>query len=308
VRRVSLLLLPLLLALPGAAAAQHYTSDLELRRVKSGSPLSDRLSVFIVGARSETDYDATFNVTSVDAATEQQLVFKATNMRLKVWSPQIGMSYGYSQDMLLHASIGVSMITLEERLADIPGSLYGNQHAPIFSYDLDPGLAATVGGTLQLTRFADFTVASGLRITYTSSSHINNDSVQGTISEVEGDGQLTLEESKTEDVSLHLLNANANLGLEWRPRGAYLINHFGLTAGYGFSFGSMTKSFSTKHTVDGDTETVEEADTVGFSLTPSNIIGLYYGWSLFIPRFGNLGIEARALNNLQGSLSYEYIF
>ncbi len=300
-------------ALPALASAQHYTSNLETRRVKAPTaPLSDRLAVFINPDYDYADWDVSFDVESVNGDEDgenfsQQLVFDASNMRVTKFSPQIGLSYAASPDLLLHVSAGIAMIKLEERLVSIPGSNYGNQHEPIFSYDLAPGLAATAGAMYEVSQFADFTIVTGLRLAYTSSSHIEEEAVNGSQT-FDETNKVTIKEESTQDVSINLLQATANAGLEWRPRSSYLSNHFGLTLSYGYSFGEMVKAVKLEQTVDGTTDSSEASDTVGFSMTPSNIVGVYYGWTLFIPRFGNLGVEVRALNTMAASLNYEYIF
>jgi len=308
-----LLLVPLVAWFaPDAATAQHYTSNLHLKRVHGAdAKLSDRLSVFMVVDYGYMDWDVSFDVASKTEdedgeVSSQQLVFDATGMRVTQLAPQIGLSYAMSETLLLTAGAGVSMISLEERLVSIPGSLYGNEHAAIFSYDLEPGLAANVGGLFQLAKFADFTLTGGLRLAYTSSDHVENEAVNG--SQTAGDAEREIKEESLQDVSLHLLTIRANGGLEWRPRGSYFSNHFGATLGYGYSFGAMTKAYKLENVVGGTQELESVSDTVGFGMTPSRVFGLYYGWTVFLPEVGNLGFELHGLDQFSGSLQYEYLF
>jgi len=306
--RVSILLVALG-SLPATALAQLGNPELPLARVKSGSPAADRLSVYTTGLGSYSDHDATFDVSSVTTSREAQLVFKATNMQMTTYSPQIGLSYGATDSLLLSASVGVAWVKLGERLVDIPNTAYLNQHDPIFQYDLKPGFAATLGGAYSILRFGDFALQAGVRLSFTSSSHLQEDKVNGTIRNTTSGGQtMTIDEIKTEDVTLNSLGVKAHLGLEWRPWQSYLVNHFGFTLGYGYTWGSMTKSFKVIHTVNTTTDTQQETDTVGIGMVPSDVVGLYYGWSLYIPRLGYLTLEGQALQSLQVSLTYQYLF
>jgi len=301
-------LLVLLASFPATAFAQQYSTEIQLRRVGPQSSVPDRLSVFVTGYGSWSDQDATFDVSSKSGNRTAELVFEATGMEMRTYAPQLGLTYAFNPSFLMYAAAGVAYVDLSERRVDIPGTLYADQHAPIFEYDLRPGLAATVGGSYAIAKFANFTFVSGGRLSYTSSSHLNEDAVTGNIRVTDPSSNTEIDELRTTDVTLRMLNLRANAGLEWRPAGSYLINDFGLTLGFSYAFGSITKAYRLSHTVNGTVSRVEETDTVGVSLLPANLVGVYYGWSVFIPRFGLLGVEVQALNALQASLTYEYIF
>ncbi len=308
--------------IPAVAFGQSFTADLELRRVKEGSGIEDRLSVYVVGMARQVDHDATFNIASTGrdssgfggagAVRSADFVFRASGMEMQSRTPQVGLSYAASDRFLLYASAGPSWITLVERLAPAEFAPYANEHQLIFTTDLKPGFAGQLGGTFAAARFANFTVMTGLRLSYSSASSVRSDSVEGNISLRAGDNTFSestvIDRIRTNDVSIHVLNATANAGLEWRPFASYLSNFFGVTAGYGFSFGSMTRSLRTSTTAGTTTTSTEDTDTVGFSMTPRNAVGVYYGWAAFLPRVGTFALQVRALDQLSGTLTYSYIF
>ncbi|MBM4320082.1 MAG: hypothetical protein FJ125_09000 [Deltaproteobacteria bacterium] len=315
---LSVISIGLLLA-ASPASAQLYSLSLNLQRVEKASEFTpNRLSFFTFGSYGYADFDIVFNASratqrsgetasSLAPPLSQEVTYEASVMRLNQISPQVGVSYAISSKLLATFAIGVTMMELEERSNKIGRSWYNNQHMMLFDYELDPGLATSFGLMFQPISFADFTTSMGMRVYYTSAFHLERDTVDG-VEVWQEDDSRTMKEARTRDISIHLLQAVAHAGLEWRPYRMFVSNNFGLLLSYGMSFGTMEKLYEIEHTLEGEKTHVMEQDLVEFSMHPANVLGVYYGWSFFFPYFGTLGIEGRALSSWQISASYEYLF
>ena len=304
----------LLLAAAQPASAQMYSLGQKLQRTgKSAEFTPDKLSFFSFFKYGYADYDTTYEVTR-DAhesrpPLSEDVTYKASTTRLRLMTPQVGMTYTLTPKLLLSMSIGVSLIELERRTNKIPAQLswYNNQHQMLFQYDLEPGLASSLGVLFQPVSFSDFFAVVGLHIYYTSAYHLESDEVDG-VQVQQNDVSISMLEARTRDVNLHLLEAVAHAGMEWRPYRMFLSNNFGLLLSYGMSFGALQKEYSHDHTTNNQTQSVWEEDTVKFNMTPASLVGVYYGWSLFLPYFGTFGVEARAINSWNICANYEYTF
>lgn len=298
-----------LLAAP-IASAQLLDPTLNLQRFKTGEPsLPSRISFFSTFDYSTTSFDGKFDTKQTatigtDTSTAQY-TYKASGMDTRVLQPSVGVGYAVSPQFLLTVAVGPSFIKLKERLYPSP-KFYQNDHADAFQYDLSPGFAATLGGSYQLYAASHVGVTVGGRLGYQSSGHLQNDQVDGTTST--GGNVQSFQEQVTHDVSVNILQLVLHAGVEWKPFRTYVSNHFGVLAGGGYGFGSMDQSTRSIQTTSSGSTGSSTAHTIDISLVSSRFVGVYYGWSVFIPRFGVLGVEARFVTSTSVLGSYEYLF
>lgn len=279
---------------PALAEARPYRSQFELSRGVA-DPM-DRVSVFVDWTASRTSYDATFDVKGTAPGFSSDITYKAKGYGTTLMVPRFGLTYAASERLLLEGSVGVSFYDFQERVVANPN--YGNDHAALGTSNLEPGIALELGTLYTLGRVGDFQGTFGLRLAYRSASKHAGDDLSGSIRI--GTTTTKIATVSTDEITLQTAVGTVSTGVEWRPRNTWLVNNFGVAVAYAYTFGKI------KHSVKSDTSW--SSSTVDISMTPTQYLGVYYGWSYFWPRVGVFGIEGQFLAEPRVTLTYEYVF
>jgi hypothetical protein len=216
--------------------------------------------------------------------------------------PRFGLTYAKSERLLLEGSVGVSFYDFEERT--VSSTFYANDHQALTNAKLNPGLSVEAGALYTWKKFGDFAVILGTRATYRSATKDTGDDVHAVFTPPGGSAG-TFEDVSTDAVSVRTLALTGSAGLEWRPRNTWFVNHFGVAVAAAYTFGSIDHTIKT---VDAGTVTSDLKSEVDIGMTPADWVGVYYGWSYFVPRVGVFSLEGQFLAEPRVTLTYEYLF
>lgn len=298
-RAAALAALAALAAAPSTATARPYRSQFEMSRGESSNPM-DRIGVFVDWTTSNTDYNAKFDISGRGPGYSTDVTYKARGLGTQSMVPRFGMTYVKSDRLLLEGSVGVSFYDFEERT--VPVDWYSQEHQALTNTELRPGLSVEVGGLYTWKKFGDFAALLGARGTYRSASKNTGDEVSAVFTS----GTSTRSEYvRTDDVNVRTLALTGSAGLEWRPRNTWLVNNFGVAVAAAYTFGSIDHRVKE---VDGGVVLSDYKSEVDIGMTPADWIGVYYGWSWFLPRVGVFSLEGQFLAEPRVTLTYEYLF
>ncbi len=233
--------------------------------------------------------------------------YETSGLATTIMTPTVGVGYALSPKLALTLGFGPSFIKVNEQQTKLTSE--GGKRAAgsqDIEHDMQPGFAAMLGGSYQFLRWSNVGFSAGARVAYQSAARLAREYVQ-TETEIVGASDLTrTSELKTNNASLNLFSLSAHVGADWNPFNSYATNHFGVLVGGTYGTATLDKSESDGFNSAGRYTTTTK--TLTAALATSAPVGVYYGWTWFVPRLGVLGVEGRFVTSTTAIASYEYVF